>query len=371
MTYQFSSGQGISVRKDQVVPCELRLAVTRQCDGRCIHCYNNSGKNTDLLTTRDYIRTIYEIKEINPYFDRITLTGGEPLLKKDRIFEITEAFRSLDIRVRLVTRGWELTPDVCKELKQAGVTRVQIGLDSSGKKPFASQHQRYDTFHSFLRAEQEGFNRAVLGIKNAVAAGISVSVRYSLAKSNLDDLLKTYRFCSGLGVFKFKLRALFPSGKAKRKLIGELVDGNELAVAQFELILESAKHKALVEVTQPNYYDLPSRNQLGQSFHKAYGEQCPCGTKAAYVDSNGDIKYCLFDEEVLGNIRRDSLIRIWNSENVMKARLHRCLPAGNSCSSFKLLYSKFKDYRGFVEKYASRAKELKQNMSLKPVREIR
>jgi len=368
MTYQFSSGQGISVRKNQIVPCELRLAVTRQCNGRCIHCYNDSGKNIDLLATRDYIRTIYELKEINPCFDRITLTGGEPLLKKDRVFEITEAACSLDIRVRLVTRGWELTPDVCKELKLAGVTRVQIGLDSSGGRPFTEQHQGYDTFHSFLRAEQGGFNRAVLGIKNAVAAGISVSVRYSLAKSNINDLLETYRFCSGLGVFKFKLRALFPSGEAKRKLIGELVDGNELAVAQFELIQESAKHKALVEVTQPNYYDLPSRNQLGQSFHKAYKEQCPCGTKAAYVDSNGDVKYCLFDEEVLGNIRRDSLIRIWNSEKVIKARLYRCLPTGNSCSSFKLLYSEFKNYSSFVEEYASKAKELEQNMRLKPAR---
>lgn len=203
------------------------------------------------------------------------------------------------------------------------------------------------------------------GIRNAVAAGISVSVRYSLAKSNINDLLETYRFSSRLGVFKFKLRALFPSGKAKRRLIGELVDGNELAIAQFELILESAKHKALVEVTQPNYYDMPSRNQLEQSFHKAYKEQCPCGTKAAYVDSNGDVKYCLFDEEVLGNICRDSLIRIWNSEKVIKARQHRCSPARNLCSSFKLLYSEFKDYSSFMEKYACKAKELEQNMSLK------
>lgn len=366
MTYQFSSDQGVSVRKNQIVPCELRLAVTRQCDGRCIHCYNNSGKNTDLLTTRDYIRTIYEIKEVNPYFDRITLTGGEPFFKKDRVFEISEAACSMDIRVRLVTRGWELTPDVCKELKLSGVTRVQIGLDSSGGRPFGAQHQGYDTFHSFLRAEQDGFSRAVQGIRNAVAAGISVSVRYSLAKSNINDLLETYRFCSGLGVFKFKLRALFPSGKAKRRLIEELVDGNELATAQFEVIQESLKHKALVEVTQPNYYDLPSRNQLGQSFHKAYKEQCPCGTKAAYVDSNGDVKYCLFDEEVLGNIRRDSLIRIWNSEKVAKARLQRCPSVRNLCSSFKVLYSEFKDYSSFMEEYASKTKELEQTMRLKP-----
>ena len=118
---------------EQIVPEELRFAVTRRCDGACRHCYNHSGQDNDRLTAVDFNRLIEETHQLNPDFDRITLTGGEPLLEKEKVLTITRFAKSLGVRVRLVTRGWELDSGLCHELIEAGVTRVQIGLDSSGE----------------------------------------------------------------------------------------------------------------------------------------------------------------------------------------------------------------------------------------------
>lgn len=147
---------------ESIIPDELRFAITRKCDGACRHCYNQSGKDMDRLSSDDFIRVIKEVYAVNPNLDRITLTGGEPLNEKDKVLEISRFAKSLGIRVRLVTRGWELNEDVCIELKEAGVSRVQIGFDSSGDFGYEDEFQvKWDTFHSWLRRDELGFPKFI------------------------------------------------------------------------------------------------------------------------------------------------------------------------------------------------------------------
>ena len=294
--------------------------------------------------------------------DRITLTGGEPLIEKDKVLNVSRFARSLGIRVRLVTRGWELTPEVCAELKEAGVTRIQIGLDSSGELDYKDDYQiAWDTLHSWLRGDKKGFSKTVNAINIAVGSGMDVSVRYSLCRSNLNDAVKTYQYVSALGVSKFKFRVLFPDGRAKGRLVDELISGEEMANAQYDLINASKGNNTVVEITQPCMFPLPVRHNLSYDGLRsnAFKEACPCGTVAAYIDSNGDVKYCLFDEKTLGNVCDDPFLTIWNSDLARDARKQRCPldRSGTDCSSFKLLYSQFSDYSAFMKAYIKGVKE--------------
>ena len=110
-------------------------------------------------------------------------------------------------------------------------------------------------------------------------------------------------------------------------------------------------------------YVLPrSQNLLTDGLpYNAFKESCPCGTTAAYVDSNGDVKYCLFDEKILGNICDDPFLTIWNSALTEEVRDERCPldRSGSNCSSFKLLYSQFNDYHVFMNEYSKKIKETK------------
>ena len=345
-----------------IIPDELRFAITRKCDGECRHCYNLSGKNTDRLSAENFIQLIKEVHQLNPKIDRITLTGGEPLSEKEKVLDIARFASSLNLRIRLVTRGWELDRKLCYELKEAGVTRVQIGLDSSGELAFTDEHRvNWDTYHSWLRGDKSGFRKTVQAVKMAIETGLDVSIRYSLCRSNLQDVAQTYQFVSSLGVSKFKFRILFPDGRAKRKLVHELISGEDMADAQFNLIEASRGNRTVVEITQPCLFELPNRESLSgePNLPNAFKEACPCGTTAAYVDSNGDVKYCLFDEKILGNICEDSFLDVWNSSTAREARRLRC-PfdlSGNDCSSFKILYSQFNDYSTFMKTYMKGVKE--------------
>jgi MoaA/NifB/PqqE/SkfB family radical SAM enzyme len=347
---------------EDIVPDELRFAVTRKCRGLCRHCYNESGEDLDRLATADYLRILRECRELNPALDRVTLTGGEPLEEKARVLAIAEAASALGMRVRLVTRGWELTPVLCGELKQAGVTRLQIGIDSLAT-PYIDRHsQRWDSFHSWLRAEPGSLRRAQDGISTALDAGLSVSVRYSLARSNLAALTDTYDFACSLGVAKFKLRTLFPDGRARSSLVSELVSGVEYARAQHALIAATRGRTTVAEITQPCCYPLTSRAGLeqGRPAFNAFKESCPCGEIAAYVDANGDVKYCLFDAAALGNVLSSPFIEVWNSVAASQARQERCAldKSGHGCSAFKVLYEQFKDYALFIAEYLAEARRL-------------
>ncbi len=349
--------------EEYIIPDELRFAITRRCDGTCRHCYNLSGKDTDKLTSDDFTRIIKDVHVLNPQMDRITLTGGEPLYEKNRTLAISSYAKSLNIRVRLVTRGWELNHEICRELKEAGVTRIQIGLDSSGKIGYKQNSQtNWDTFHSWLRGDKLGLKKTVYAIRLAISEGLDVSVRYSLCRSNLDDVVPTYHFVSSLGVSKFKFRILFPDGRAKRMLVREFISGYEMAIAQFDLILASKGNKTLVEITQPCMFNLPNRNTLSEREFQfnAYKESCPCGKVAAYVDSNGDVKYCLFDEAGLGNVCENPFLAVWNSANAIRVRKQRCPldETGTTCSAFKILSEKHIDHNVFMNSYRKTVCEL-------------
>jgi MoaA/NifB/PqqE/SkfB family radical SAM enzyme len=119
----------------------------------------------------------------------------------------------------------------------------------------------------------------------------------------------------------------------------------------------------VVDITQPCFYSLPGRVRLSNDGHQynAFKEACPCGKVAAYIDSNGDVKYCLFDEKVLGNVCDDPFLTVWNSDLAKEARKQRCPldMSGSDCSSFKILYSQFGDYPTFMRTYIKEVKEKK------------
>lgn len=120
---------------------DLRVSLTDRCNFRCFYCLPNGEPP---LARKDTILTFEEIVEICEIFvslgiEKIRLTGGEPLLRKD-IEKLVEKIAQLKnpkseiqspklIDLALTTNGFSL-PKRAKDLKRAGLDRVTISLDS-------------------------------------------------------------------------------------------------------------------------------------------------------------------------------------------------------------------------------------------------
>ena len=136
----------------------LRLSVTNKCNLNCAYC-KHSADIEDVLS-------MDEIKKIVKLFSKVgihkvRLTGGEPLVRDD-IFEIVKICKEAEgIRDIALTTNGVLLPKMAKQLKQAGLHRVNISLDSleSGK------------YQKIARADS--LNEVLAGVDAAIEAGLT------------------------------------------------------------------------------------------------------------------------------------------------------------------------------------------------------
>src|SRR5215212_10366321 len=116
---------------------DLRISVTDRCNFRCTYCMPKEVFGSDFaFLRRDELLTFEEIARLARLFVRndvqkVRLTGGEPLLRRDleRLVEQLAAIDGLD-DIALTTNGSLLTSEKARALKNAGLSRITISLDS-------------------------------------------------------------------------------------------------------------------------------------------------------------------------------------------------------------------------------------------------
>jgi len=111
---------------------DLRVSLTDRCSLRCSYCmphdFNKWLPSETLLTANELVKVI-EIA-VSQGITEVRLTGGEPLLRPD-IVEIVSKINALDTppELSMTTNGVGLAK-VAKELKDAGLKRINISLDT-------------------------------------------------------------------------------------------------------------------------------------------------------------------------------------------------------------------------------------------------
>lgn len=135
----------------------LRISVTDRCNFRCIYCMS---KKTPFLPKKQ-ILTLEEFAWIGRAFvelgiKKIRFTGGEPLLRKNilQLFTYFKQFTTVE-ELTLTTNGFCLA-EFAHPLKQAGIKRINISLDSLQPKRF-----RQLTRNGQLSSVLQGINAAI------------------------------------------------------------------------------------------------------------------------------------------------------------------------------------------------------------------
>jgi cyclic pyranopterin phosphate synthase len=114
---------------------DLRISVTDRCNFRCVYCMPKEvfGRDYQFLE-REELLTFEEIERLTRAFVRhgvrkVRVTGGEPLVRRDveRLVGMLAAIDGLDLT--LTTNG-ALLPEKARALKEAGLRRVTVSLDS-------------------------------------------------------------------------------------------------------------------------------------------------------------------------------------------------------------------------------------------------
>lgn len=110
----------------------LRIAVTDRCNLRCTYCMPEEGIK---LKSRDEILSYEEIEEIVRIavglgFYKFRLTGGEPLIRRGIVGLVERLSKIEGVKTLAMTTNGLLLPEFAKPLKSAGLTRLNISIDS-------------------------------------------------------------------------------------------------------------------------------------------------------------------------------------------------------------------------------------------------
>ena len=273
------------------------------CNQKCLHCYaaGQPLSDTPELTTAQWREILSKLRAAN--VPQVTFTGGEPTLRADLV-ELVEAAQWFV--TRLNTNGRLLTPELCRRLYEASLDSVQVTLYSHDP-----------AIHNAL-VGAEGFDDTVAGIRNAVAAGLSVSVNTPLCSLN-EDYAATVRFVNGLGVRYVTCSGLIPSGSAE----GAESQATRLTEEQLTDVLRRAVTAAEelemeMDFTSPGWLKEETLRSLGLTLVPSCGA---CLSNMAIAPDGGVIPcQSWLSSQPLGNMLTDDWDKIWQSQRCAAIR---------------------------------------------------
>ena len=161
----------------------LRITITNRCNENCIYCHHDGMVSSKDEMTPDEIYRICKIAK-SLGVKKIRLSGGDPLIRKD-IVEIVEKIASLDFKDISLTTNGVLLEKYAKDLKDAGLDRVNVSLDTLNRDTY-----KFVTNMDYL-------NEAKAGILKAVEVGLyPVKINMVIMKDiNQNEIRDMFHFC--------------------------------------------------------------------------------------------------------------------------------------------------------------------------------
>ncbi len=262
----------------------LRVSVTQKCDKHCPYCHREGETNPSTVMTVEEIVRIVRIA-ISLGISRVKLTGGEPLLRKE-IVEIVRGINGVQglTDLSMTTNGIYLK-GLAKDLKAAGLNRVNVSLPSLDP----------DIYSSLMGGDLQD---AIEGVKAAVEAGLHPVKLNMLVLKNVNDgkIEKLIQFAAQTGTI-LQLIELEPINLSKT-----YYERYHLSLDKIEQKLKKLASETKIRKYMQNrrVYVLPKVNvELIRPIENT--EFCANCTRIR-VTSDGKLKPCL--------MRKDNLVDI-------------------------------------------------------------
>lgn len=291
----------------------LRISVTDRCNLRCCYCMPEEGI---ALTPHGEVLTYEEILRIVRVFasegiSKVRLTGGEPLIRKGIADFISRLSQIEEIKDMSLTTNGILLKELAQDLKQAGLKRINISLDSLRKERFCQITRK------------DGFEHVWAGIEEAMKVGFSpIKINMVAIQGLNDEEIESFALLTLHFPLTVRYIEYMPSGNGE-----QWKESDILSIPQIKSRLENVGR--LIPIPSDRW-DGPARRFR---IDGAIGEIGLIGPVSSHFCSDcnrlrltpdGKIRTCLFSDE---EIDVKDLLRKGGSDRDLKERLLLALMA--------------------------------------------
>lgn len=307
-------------------PFQIVWNITKACNMRCIHCYENAGKKgKSELSSDEIINGLDHMAEAG--VTSVAFSGGEPSIHPN-ILDFIKHTENIGMCASMATNGYVLADkNESKKFIDAGLEFVQISLD--GKDP---------STHDSFRQVDGAWEKAVASVDNFVDAGIFVEVATTVTEHNMGEIPEMIDFVRDLGVNWFMLYNFIPTGKGTEIMDMDLSpkDRSEILKTAYDenkdsemQILSTAPQYATVaesmiskdsQMIPTHFYNPEYTNPALMQLAEFIGG-CGAGRFYMSIEPNGDMYPCVFfphkEEVKLGNLLENDFEEVWMKNNVL------------------------------------------------------
>lgn len=306
-------------------PFQVVWNITRACNLKCIHCYENAGlPGPDELTTEEALKGIDILADAGVLI--LAFSGGEPTMRPD-ILKLIQRSTDQGMFTAIATNAIAFdSRRKVKEFQEAGLQFAQISLD--GLNP-----ETHDKF----RGVPGAFKKTVQGIKNCVAEDLFVEMATTATRFNYKEIPAIIEFAEKLGVNWFMLYNFVPTGRGVDIIESDLtpdereeilkVCWNKMKIGGMDVLSTAPQFARIaqeietseVQIVPTHFYNPRLPGQLKTLADFIGG----CGAGRFYIslEPNGDIFPCVFfpheDAVKVGNLFKDDFEEVWRNSKLL------------------------------------------------------
>lgn len=300
----------ISDMRDILNQAYIRL--TNACNLKCIHCAVDAGyKLKDELNKEEIFDLIDQL--YNMMVPGVTFTGGEPTVV-NYLPELIKYTSNKPIKVHLMTNGFKINEPYAKLLVRNGLVHVNISLDGAN-----------EISHDYFRGVKGSFKKAIEAIKIFKELGIYVETTTVIHDRNYNEVIDIINLGKSLKVDNMKFLPIVPFKR-----------GND---CNFESsLIHYVNNLRNFLFAYESIYNKLVKKDLKERLLKENLFRCGAGISVIAIASNGDVFPCNnLENIVLGNIRNQKLIEIYNNSSRLEEALNAISIKNSECEACEIL----------------------------------
>lgn len=283
-------------------PLVVAWELTRACPLACRHCRAQAQmhRHPAELTTEEGHAFMADLAEEFPGAVLI-LTGGEPLTRPD-VLDLAAAGSALGLQMALsVDVGRLLTPELCREIRAAGVKRLSFSLHF----PDAERCDRFTATPGF-------YEHALQGLANLRAASVPFQLHTTVMRSNAGLLPRMHGLVGALGASGWELFFLVPTGRGRLLADEELPAAEQERVLRWLYRLQRRSPFPVKQICAPHFRRVEVQSARDREERRptrvtarltTMSRGCLAGNGFAFVSHVGDVCGCGFLPLSVGNVR--------------------------------------------------------------------
>lgn len=304
-------------------PTSCSLIVLNRCCLKCIMCHMwHAPVSESEITIKECCDIVDQLTEILEGDRELIISGGEPLLKEG-ITELISYAHEKGLKTIMPTNGYLLDLKKAKALVEAGLDELFISLDSYNEKT-----------HDFLRGQEGAFNQVKKAVEYVAAQKGDTRINYLavISQYNLTEIINLLERAhadprvSGV-YFQVIAKPFFTecsdNWRDEERFGALWPEQIDEACAVIDEIL-ARKRKGYVVHNHEKQLELYKR-YFKDPYTRVHDGECYLGEYTINIDHEGNVNACCFGE-ALGNVRKESLKKIWFSEEAIARRsaMHSC-----------------------------------------------